>query len=220
MPKVNNLCRGGGNPVEGGSATLPINLVSPPSTTSPMEDPEPRVLPNWGVNPEVSTCSEPVFASHPRIQSPIVVHESPQYIVVDKSPPPTPQPNTVGPVSAPPSPRPRQAAYIQRLHGIPHLIRPSSGGGSGGAHASSGGALAPVATRPTPLSRPAEGPSDPSVAGGAAGGGGGGSSPPRRGGVPGFDILGAPLKHGGRLKSSTPAGVPGMWCTMKHASNH
>ena len=29
-PKVNNLCWGGGNPLEGGSATLPINLVSPP----------------------------------------------------------------------------------------------------------------------------------------------------------------------------------------------
>ena len=48
VPKVNNLCWGGGNPVEGGSETLPINLVSPPSTTSPMEEPQPRVLPNWG----------------------------------------------------------------------------------------------------------------------------------------------------------------------------
>ena len=35
MPKVNNLCWGGGSPVEGGSATLPINLVSPPTNTSP-----------------------------------------------------------------------------------------------------------------------------------------------------------------------------------------
>ena len=48
MPKVNNLCWGRGNPVEGGSATLPVNLVSPPTTTSPTEDPQPRVLPNWG----------------------------------------------------------------------------------------------------------------------------------------------------------------------------
>ena len=48
MPKVNNLCWVGGNPVEGGSATPPINLVSPTTTTSPMEDPQPRVLPNWG----------------------------------------------------------------------------------------------------------------------------------------------------------------------------
>ena len=46
VPKVNNLCWGGGNPVEGGSATLPINLVSPTSNTSAMEDPPPRVLPN------------------------------------------------------------------------------------------------------------------------------------------------------------------------------
>ena len=46
--KVNNLCWGGGHPVARGSATLAINWVSPPSTTSPMEDPEPRVLPNLG----------------------------------------------------------------------------------------------------------------------------------------------------------------------------
>ena len=48
VPKVNNLCCWGGNPVEGGGATLSINLVSPPSTTSPMEDPRPRVLPDLG----------------------------------------------------------------------------------------------------------------------------------------------------------------------------
>ena len=48
VPKVNNLCSEGGNPVEGGSATLPIKLVPPPSTTSPMADPQPRVLPNRG----------------------------------------------------------------------------------------------------------------------------------------------------------------------------
>ena len=48
VPKVNNLCWGGENLVEGGSATLPINFVSPPSSTFPMEDPQPRVLPNFG----------------------------------------------------------------------------------------------------------------------------------------------------------------------------
>ena len=196
VPKVNNLCWGGGNPVEGGSATLPINLVSPPSTTSPMEDPQPRVLPNWGGDLEVATGSDSVFASHPRIQSPVVVHESPQHIVVDESPPPPPQPNTVGPVSPPPSPL---AAYIEHVDGIPFLVRPSRDGGSGGEHTSSGGAPAPVAARPTPPSRPAGGPSGPSVAGGAAGGGGGGSSPPRGGGGPSFRHSGAPLKHGGRM---------------------
>ena len=44
-PKVNNLCWGGGNPVEGGSATLRINLVPPSTTPSPTKDPQ---LPNWG----------------------------------------------------------------------------------------------------------------------------------------------------------------------------
>ena len=46
MPKVNNLCWGQGNPVEGGSATLPINLTPPPTTTSPTEDPKPPILPH------------------------------------------------------------------------------------------------------------------------------------------------------------------------------
>ena len=61
MPKVNNLCWGGGNPVEGGSATLPIDLVSPPATTSTTEDRQRRVLSYWGGDPEVATGSEPVF---------------------------------------------------------------------------------------------------------------------------------------------------------------
>ena len=83
MPKVNNLCWGRRNPVEGGSATLPINLVSPTTTTFPTEDPQ---LPFWKGDPQVATGSELVFAFHPRTQSPMVVHESPQYIVVDESP--------------------------------------------------------------------------------------------------------------------------------------
>ena len=34
-----------------------------------------------------------------------------------------------------------------------------------------------------------------------------------------FDILGAPLLHGGRKTYSTPVAVPVVWCIMKHASN-
>ena len=154
--------------MEGGSATLPINLVSPPTTTYPTEDPQLRVLSNWEGDPEVATGSEPVFTSHPRTQSPMVVHESPQYIVVVESPPPTPQLNTVGPVPLPPSPGPRQVAYVEQVQGIPYLIRPSCGGGWGGGHSFSEGAPAPVAAGPAPPSRPAGGPSGPSVAGGAA----------------------------------------------------
>ena len=154
MPKVNNLCWGKESPVEGGSATLPINLVSPPTNTSPTEDPQ---LPNRGGDPQVATGSEPVFASHQRTQSPMVVHESPQSIVVDASPLQPPPPNTVGPVPPPPSPRHRQVAYIEHVHGIPHLVGPSNCGGSGGGHPSSGGAPAPVAARPKPPSRRARG---------------------------------------------------------------
>ena len=39
------------------------------------------------------------------------------------------------------------------------------------------------------------------------------------GGVHLFDILGAPLLHGGRTTYSTPVAVPGVWCTTKRASN-
>ena len=60
----------------------------------------------------------------------MVVHETPQYIVVDESPPPPLQPNAVGPVS--PRPSARQPAYMDHANGIPYLIRPSRGGGSGG----------------------------------------------------------------------------------------
>ena len=124
VPKVDSLCWGGENPAERGSATLPINLVSPPSTTFPMEDPQPRVLPKWRGDPGVATGSEPVFVSDLSMQSPMVVHESPQYIVVEVSPPPPPQPNPVGPISHPPSPR--QWAYIERVNGtlLSHVTGP------------------------------------------------------------------------------------------------
>ena len=149
MPNVNKLCWGGGNLVEGGSATLPINLVSPPTTTSHTEDPQ---MPNWGGGPEVATGPEPVFASHPRTQSPLVVHESPQYIVVDEFPSPPPRPNTVGLVPPPPSPRHHQVAYIEHVQGILHLVRPSSGGGSrGGTSLQWGGASTCCCAPHTPV---------------------------------------------------------------------
>ena len=129
-PKVTNLCWRGENPVEGSSATIPINLVSPPSTTFPMEVTQPRVVPNWYGDPEVAIGQEPVFATHPSMHSAMVVHESPQNIVAKKSPPPPPRPNHVGPISPPSSPR--QGAYIQQVNGIPYLTRPSRGGGAGG----------------------------------------------------------------------------------------
>ena len=62
----------------------------------------------------------------------MMVNESQQYILVDESPPSALQPNTVGPASPLPSARPRQAAYIELVHAIPQLVRPSRGGGSGG----------------------------------------------------------------------------------------
>ena len=217
MPKVNNLCWVGGNPVEGGSATLPINLVSPPTNRSPTEDPQ---LPIWGGDPAVATGSEPVFASDPRTQSPMVVHQSPQYIVVDESPAPPPRPNTVGPVPPPPTPRHRHVAYIEHVQGIPHLVRPSSGRGSGGGHPSSGGAPAPVAARPTAPSRPAGGPTwSLRGGGGLLGGAVVGHLLLVEGGVHPFDILGAPLLHGRRKTYSTSVAVPVLWCTTKRASN-
>ena len=56
MPMINNLCWGGGNPVEGGSATLPpLNYISygrPPTAGI------------GGGDPKVATGWEPVVASH------------------------------------------------------------------------------------------------------------------------------------------------------------
>ena len=216
MPKVHNLCWGGGNQVEGGSATLPINLVSPPTNTSPTEDPQ---LPNWGGDPEVATGSEPVFASHPRTRSPMVVHESPQYIVVDDSPPPPPRPNTVGHVPPPPSPRHRQVAYIEHVQGIPHLVWPSSGGGSGGDIPLVGGRQHLLLRAPHPRLALRGGPLVPAWQGGLLGGAVVGHLLLVEGGVHPFDILGAPPLHGGRKTYSTPVAVPGVWCTTKRASN-
>ena len=191
--------RGGENPLEGGSATLPINLVSPPSSAFPMEDPKPGVLPNWTGNAEVATGSEHVSASHPLMQSPTVLHESPEYVVLEESPPPPPQPNPVGPIFPPLSPC--QDAYIEQENAILYLIWPSRGGSSGRRHSSSGGAPSPVAARPTPqfcqfwgvLWSLAPWP------GGLLAGAVAGHLLLAGVEVPRFDILGTPLKHGERL---------------------
>ena len=53
VPKVNNLCSGGENTMEEGTATLPINLVSPPSTAFSVEDPQRRMLLSWGGIPNL-----------------------------------------------------------------------------------------------------------------------------------------------------------------------
>ena len=203
MPKVNNLCWGGGNPVEGGSGTLPKKWSLPPQLHLLRRTPN---CPIGGGETQVATGSEPGFASHPRTGSPMVVHPSPQYIVVDESSPPPPRPNTVGPVPPPPSSPHRRLAYIEQVQGIPHLSRPSSGGGSGGGHLSSGGAPAPVAARPTP---PLPAPLFPLWQGGLLGGAVVGHLLLVEGGVHRSDILGAPLLLWGRTTYSTPVGVPG-----------
>ena len=82
----------------------------------------------------------------------MVVHESPQYIVVDAFPHPPPRLNTVCPVPPPPSPRHRQVAYIEHVQGIPHLVWPLNCGGSGGGHPSSGGGASTCCCAPhTPV---------------------------------------------------------------------
>ena len=172
--------------MEGGSATLPVNLISPPTTTSPTEDPQPWVLPSWGVCLEVATGSEPVFVSHPRIQSPVVVHESPQYVVMNESPPPPPQPNTVGPI--PPQPSPRRPAYVEHVNGIL----------GGGGIPLVGGRLHRLMRAPQPRRTLRGGPLVPPWQGGLLGEVVVGHLCLGEGGVQRFNILGSPLKHGGR----------------------
>ena len=152
--------------MEGGWATLPLNLVPPPSIAPSLAEPQPWSLPIKRGAPGAVTSTEHVSAPHPQIQRPRVVHESPQYILAEESPPPPPQANPVGPIT--PLRAPRQGAYIQHMSSIPYLTRRFRGGCSGGGHSSGGGALGPVAARPTPSFEPAGQPSDPSVAGGSA----------------------------------------------------
>ena len=125
VPKVNNPCWGGRKSGGGRLSNPPNGIgVSPLNYTS-YGGPPTAVLPNFlgGIQ------RLPVFASHPRIQSPMEVHESPQYIVVDELPPPPPQPNAVGPVSPPLSPL---TAYVEHVHGIPYFVQRARDGGSGG----------------------------------------------------------------------------------------
>ena len=74
--------------MEGRSTTLAINLVSPPSTTSIVEELQLRALLNWSGALGAAMGAEPVSAPNPKIQPPTVVHESLQYIVVQECKPP------------------------------------------------------------------------------------------------------------------------------------
>ena len=128
--------------MEGGFATLQKNLVPPP--------PFPMQRSCWGGAHGATLDAGPVFARGTRTtMPPTVVHELPHYVVVEESPLPPPRLNPLDSVSPPPSPSPK--TYIQRSpDSIPHLIRPSLEGRSGGEHFSSGGAPAPVSVRPAP----------------------------------------------------------------------
>ena len=106
------------------------------------------------------------------------------------------------------------------MQGIPHLIRPSCGWGFGG------GGIPLVQGRqhlllrtPHPRLALRGGPPVPPWQGGLLGRAVVGQLLLVEGGVHRLDILGAPLKHGGRTTYSTPVAVPGVWCTMKRASN-
>ena len=185
--------------MEGGSATSPDNFVSPPSTKFPVEDPQPRVLPNFGGGfQRLQRARSLFYASHPSIKPPTAVHESPQYIVVEESPPPAPQPNPVGPISPPLSPR--QGAYIEHVNGIPYLIRTSCGGGSGGgAFFQRGGACTRCCAPNAPV-LPSRGALwSPLWPGGLLAEAVAGHLLLVRVGVPCSNILGVPLNHGGRL---------------------
>ena len=151
-----------------------------------------------GGDPEAVTDAEPVSAPHPQIQSPTVVHESPQYIVVEESPTPPPQPNPVSSISSPPPPR--EGADIGYVNGIAYLIRPSrSGSPGGGGIPPVGGCLHQLlrATHPHFALRGA--PLVPLSPGGLLAEAVAGHLLLMGVEVPHFNILGAPLKHGGRL---------------------
>ena len=107
------------------------------------------------------------------------------------------------------------------MQGIPHLIRASCAGGSGGGGITLVGGrrhLLLRASRPRLALR--VGPLLPPWQGGLLGKAVVGHLLLVEGVVHPFDIPGASLKHGGSTNCSTPVAVPGVWCTMKRASNH
>ena len=106
------------------------------------------------------------------------------------------------------------------MQGILHLIRPSSGGVQGGGDVPLvGGHQRPLLRAPHPRLALRKGPLVPPWQGGLLWGAVVGHLLLVEEGVHRFDILGALLIHGGRTTYSTPAAVPGVWCTMKRASN-
>ena len=92
----------------------------------------------WGEAHRTTSNVQPVFAHNPQT-SPTMVHELPNYIVVDQSLPPPRRPMPDDIVSPPPSLLPK--IYIQRgPDGIPALalVRPSLRGRVGEEHFLSG----------------------------------------------------------------------------------
>ena len=206
MPKVNNLCWGGGNPVEGGSASLPINLVSPPTITYLL-----RRTPNCPMGGGIQRLQRDRSLSLLPIREPnhlwwFMSHHSILWWT-------RPHPHRRGRILLVLFPLRRHPATARWLTSsrckesrtwFGHQIVGVRGGG----HPSSGGAQAPVAARHTPPSRPAGGPSGPSVAEGAARGGGGGSSPPGGGGGPSFRHSGGPTPTWGEEDLQHTCGCP------------
>ena len=216
MPKVNNLCWGGGTQVEGGSATLPINLVSPPTNTSPTEDPQ---LPNWGgiqgLQRDLSLFLLPIrgldhlwwFMSHHSILWWTIPHPHRRDQILLVMFPLRRHPATARWLTS--------STCKESRSWFGHLMV----GVRGGDIPLVGGRQRLLLRAPHPRLALRGGPLVPPWQGGLLGGAVVAHLLLVEGGVHLFDILGAPLLHGGRTTYSTPVAVPGVWCTTKRASN-
>ena len=217
MPKVNNLCWGGGNPVEGSSATLPINLVSPPTNTSPTEDPQ---LPNRGGGIQRLQRDRSLFLLPIREPNHLWWFMSHHSILWWTRPRPQRRCRILL-VLFPLRRHPATARWLtsstcgESRTWFGHQIVGVRGGGI----PLSGGRQHLLLRAPHPRLALRGGPVVPPWQGGLLGGAVVGHLLLVEGGVHLFDILGAPLLHGGRKTYSTPVAVPGVWCTTKRASN-
>ena len=95
VPKVTEICWGGENPVEGGSAALPKKFVSPSSTTSPWSNSDRGHVPMGRGGSTGCNGRAPASAPDSQMQPLTVVHESANYIVVEESPALSPLPSSV-----------------------------------------------------------------------------------------------------------------------------
>ena len=217
MPKVNNLCWGGENQVEGGSATLPKKIGLSPHKYISYGGPPTAQL-GGGIQRlqrDRSLFLLPIreldhlwcFMSHHSILWWTIPHPHRRDRMLLVMFPLRLHPATARWLTS--------STCKESRTWFGHLVV----GVQGGDIPLVGGGQRLLLRAPHPRLALRGGPLVPQWQGGLLGGAVVGHLLLVEGGVHPFDVLGAPLLHGGRKTYSTPVAVPGVWCTTKRASN-